>query len=101
MASARGDSRVVPELEEVGADVGQGAGVLAHQAQVLLGQLPHGRAAALEQGGVVQVALCRGKGGSQLRVLMSPEEPTYPQATSHHTTGKAAAGSGGVRTAKG
>lgn len=59
---------MVPQLEEVGPDVGQGAGVLPHEVQVLLGQLPHGRAAALEQSGVVQVSLCRaGRGAGQGR----------------------------------
>lgn len=49
---------MVPQLEEMGPHVRQGAGVLPHDVQVLLGQLPHGGAAALKQGGVVQVALC-------------------------------------------
>jgi hypothetical protein len=55
------DSRVVPQLKEMGPDVREGAGVLPHNVQVLLGQLPHSRAAALEQGRVVQVSLCRGR----------------------------------------
>lgn len=87
MASAwQGNSRVVPQLEEVGPDIGQGARVLSHNVQVLLGQLPHGGAAALEQGGVVQVALCGGGGGrgSRLWALMSPGCPR-PHPTSHRT----------------
>lgn len=52
---------MVPQLEEVGPDIGQWAGVLPHNVQILLRQLPHGRASALEQGRVVQVALCGGK----------------------------------------
>ena len=52
---------MVPQLKEMGPDVGEGAGVLPHNVQVLLGQLPHSRAAALEQGRVVQVSLCRGR----------------------------------------
>lgn len=52
---------MVPQLKEVGPDVGQRARVLPHDVQVLLGQLPHGRTAALEQGRVVQVSLCRRK----------------------------------------
>lgn len=53
---------MVPQLEEMGPDVGQWARVLLHNVQVLLGQLPHSRAAALEQGRVVQVPLWEGEG---------------------------------------
>lgn len=53
---------MVPELEEVCPDIGQRAGVLAHNVQVLLSQLPDGRAAALKQSWVVQVALWRERG---------------------------------------
>lgn len=48
---------MVPQLEEMGADIGQRARVLPHKVQVLLGQLPHSRAAALKEGRVVQVPL--------------------------------------------
>lgn len=58
---------MVPQLEEVRPDVGQRAAVVLHDVQVLLGQLPHGRAAALKQGGVVQVALCGVSGGGGLK----------------------------------
>lgn len=48
---------MVPQLEEMGPDVGQWARVLLYNVQVLLSQLPHSRAPALEEGRVVQVAL--------------------------------------------
>lgn len=48
---------MVPQLEEMGPDVGQRAGVLPHNVQVLIGQLPHRRAAALKEGRIVQVPL--------------------------------------------
>ena len=48
---------MVPQLEEMGPDVGQRARVLLYNVQVLLSQLPHGRAPALKQGRVVQLAL--------------------------------------------
>lgn len=48
---------MVPQLEEMGPDVGQRARVLLYNVQVLLSQLPHGRAPALKEGRVVQVAL--------------------------------------------
>lgn len=59
--------------------------MLPHDVQVLLGQLPHGRAAALKQGGVVQVALWgeSGKEGSRRQALTSPEgrpPPFRPRA---------------------
>lgn len=54
------DVRVVPELEEMGAYVGERAGrVLPHHLQVFLGHLPHGGAAALKQRRVVEVPLWR------------------------------------------
>ena len=50
--------RVVPQLEEVGAHKGQGAGgMLFNLLQVLLRHLPHGGAASLKQRWVVEVPL--------------------------------------------
>lgn len=50
--------RVVPEFEEVSSHKGQAAGrVQLHHLQVLLRHLPHGGAATLEQGRVVEVPL--------------------------------------------
>lgn len=48
---------MVPQLEEMSPDVGEWAGVLLYNLQVLLSQLPHSRAPALKQGRVVQVTL--------------------------------------------
>ena len=48
-----GNSRVVPQLKEMGPNIGQWAGVLPYNVKVLLSQLPHSRATALEQGRVV------------------------------------------------
>ena len=48
------------ELEEVTSHVGDRTGVPLHQLQVLLRHLPHRGLLPREQGGVVEVALCRG-----------------------------------------
>ena len=50
--------RVVPHLEEVSSDVGQGAGGVApDHLQILLGHLPYGGATARKQGRVMEVPL--------------------------------------------
>lgn len=48
---------MVPQLEEMGADIGEWTRVLPYNVQVLISQLPHSRAPALKEGRVVQVPL--------------------------------------------
>lgn len=80
---------MVPQLEEMGPDVGEWTRVLPDNVQVLISQLPHSRAPALKEGRVVQVPLCTHDPlhacvlDASLHILQAPDVPIGKHRDSH------------------